>query len=65
MWLTILDYREGETECIEVNAPGDTDIFVADRVGHSDFHYMSTESLVIKIEERQSENVQIITKLKQ
>lgn len=66
MWLTILDYRQGETKAVEVkDTVEDTDVYVHDLVGHSDFHYMTNESLVIQIDELGSLNMQIITKLKQ
>ena len=66
MFLSILDYREGEVLCVEVKSEvKDTDTYVHDLVGHSDYHYMSTDSLVIKIDEEDSPNIQIITKLKQ
>lgn len=65
MWLTILDYREAEVICKEVGDMQDVDNYVHDELGHSDYYYMSNDSLVIKIEEKDSPNIEIITKLKQ
>jgi len=66
MWLTILDYREAEVIAKEVaDHIGNVDEYVHNMMGHSDYYYMSNDSLVIKIEEKDSPNIEIITKLKQ
>ncbi len=66
MWLSILDYRTAEVIVKEVDDEVENaDDYVRDLIGHQDHYYMSAESLVIKIDEKNSENIQIITKLKQ
>jgi hypothetical protein len=67
MWLTILDYRTAEVIATEVKDDVNVnwDEYVHNIVGHKDHYYMSNESLVIKIDEMDNPNQQIITKLKQ
>jgi len=67
MWLTILDYREAEVIAKELNDDMvmDVDEYVHNMMGHSDYYYMSNDSLVIKIDEKDNPNLEVITKLKQ
>ena len=66
MWITILDYREAEVLAVEVtDIVKEFDNYVHDLIGHSDYYYMTNESLVVKINELDNPNQQIITKLKQ
>jgi hypothetical protein len=50
MYVSILNFREGEVEIIEVDDVTITDEHdIQKRLGHSDFHYMTTETLKLKV----------------
>jgi len=53
MWLTILDYKNGEIiiEEVGINYKPDWEEYIQDKIGHSDECHMVSDNLNLKINE--------------
>ena len=52
MFISILDFQKGEVIIEEVtDVLEDTDSYVSEKMGHSDYHYMTTQKIKLKINE--------------
>ena len=52
MFISILDFQKGEVIIEEViDSLEDTDEYVSEKMGHSDYYYMTTQKLKLKINE--------------
>ena len=54
MWISILNYQEGEVQLIEIDdntsEEKTTEEAINDRLGHSDFHYMTSDKLKLIVD---------------